>query len=122
MAEPTMTLAPVLAASASTITLALIGVDHYSLVWGLVGALLALYQAETMGRIKSVTFVALSTLIGAALGTAAQEWWGGTSRPLLILASLTGGFGAQAIITTGLRIALEWLGRAKLPPPPAGGA
>jgi apolipoprotein N-acyltransferase len=120
MAEPTTTLASVLAASASTITLALIGVDHYSLVWGLVGALLALYQSAPMGRAKSVIFVALSTMIGAALGTATQEWLDSTSRPLLIVASLIGAFGAQAIITTLLRTALERIDRVKSPP--AGGA
>lgn len=114
MPEPTATIAGALAAGASTVTMALLGVDHYSLVWGLVGALVALYQADTMGRVKSVVFVALSTLIGAAAGTGVQAWFETTSRPLLIVASMTGGFGAQAIITTVLRIGLEWLDRIKV--------
>lgn len=86
--------------------MAVLGVDHYSLIWGLVGALLAAYQAERMGRIRSVLFVTLSTLFGAASGTAALSTFDSSSRPLLILFCLVAGFGAQTFITALVRVAL----------------
>jgi uncharacterized membrane protein YeaQ/YmgE (transglycosylase-associated protein family) len=114
MTEPVATpLAGTLAASVSTVTLALIGVDHYSLIWALVGALLSLYQAEQMPRMRAMIFVILSTLIGAAFGTEVLAWIKSDSRPLLIVSSLVAGFGAQAIVTALLRRALDRIGVTK---------
>lgn len=99
MPEPTITAFSAVAAGASAITLALLGVDYYSLIWGLVGALLALYQAEPMGRMRSMIFISLSTLVGAACGTGATELVASASRPVLIVSSLVSGYGAQLIVT-----------------------
>lgn len=107
MPEPTTTLAGAIAAGASTITMALLGVDYYSLIWGMVGALLALYQAEKMGRIRSVIFISLSTLVGAACGTGALDAIKSESKPLLIVFSLVAGFGAQVIVTALLRAGIN---------------
>jgi hypothetical protein len=106
LAEP-LSVAGALAAAASTITLALLGVDYYSLIWGMVGALLALYQAERMGRVRSVIYITLSTLVGAACGTGAMAAISSGSRPLLIVFSLVAGFGAQVIVTSLLRAGLR---------------
>ncbi|WP_137860808.1 hypothetical protein [Variovorax sp. 3P27G3] len=107
MPEPTTTVAGAIAAGASAISLALLGVDYYSLIWGMVGALLALYQAAKMGRVRSVIFVSLSTLVGAACGTGALSTFQSESRPLLIVCSLVAGFGAQLIVTALLRAGIN---------------
>lgn len=107
MPEPTTTGVHALALALSTISLALLGVDYYSLLWSLVGALLALFQAEKMGRVRSVIYIALSTLVGAACGTGALSSISSTSRPLLIIGSLVGGFGAQVIVTALLRASVK---------------
>lgn len=122
--EPTSTTsaaAGMIAGNASTITLALLGVDYYSLIWSMVGTLLALYQAEKMGRWRSIFFVVLSTLIGAALGTlgaavvayfvADDKIIAAAGRPLLMGASLLAGFGAQLIVTALLRAGLSRIDR-----------
>lgn len=101
MVEPTSTAgvnALVLAISAAT--MALLGVDYYSLVWGMFGAQVALFQNQaTMGRVRALVYVALSTLVGAAVGTGTAAFLASKSQPLLILVSLVGGFGAQKIVT-----------------------
>ena len=109
--EPTTTTVSVLAATASTISLALLGVDYYSLVWAMFGAMLAVYQSEKLGRVRAVAFVFLSTLIGAACGTAVLEWAASTSRPLLILASLVAGSGAQLLVKALLQASLRQIGK-----------
>lgn len=106
--EPTTTLtAAAVAAAISGFTSALLGVDYYSLAWGMIGALWALYQTPPAGRVRSVIFVSLSTLAGAACGTAALEAIGSESKPLLILASLVAGFGAQSLLSALLRSTLR---------------
>lgn len=110
MTEPTFVVNAI-AAGASTVTMALLGVDHYALVWGMVGALLAVYQAENLGRARSVIFVTLSTLVGAACGTGALSAISSDSRPLLIVFSLVAGFGAQVIVTRLLRAFLHRIDR-----------
>lgn len=112
MPEPTTsTVLAAVAGGISTITLALLGVDYYSLIWSMVGTLLALYQAERMGRLRSVIFVVLSTLIGAALGSGLMDFWGSSSRPVLIAVSLVSGFGAQLIVTALLRAGINRIER-----------
>lgn len=99
MTEPT-TAAASLAATLSGVTLALFGVDHYSLLYGLVGALLAMGQIDTVGRRSAVVFVVLSMLVGAAVGSAVMlalpDGW--QHRPVLILGSIAGGYGANLIV------------------------
>ncbi len=105
--EPTTLTAGTLAAAASAITLALFGVDYYSLLYGFVGALLALSEAGTMGRRRAVIYVALSTLVGGAFGNAAVTFFGSTARPFLILGCLIGGAGAQLLVSALLTAALK---------------
>lgn len=97
MTEPTIPTA-VLAAGISTTTLALFGVEYFALLWAFIGALFALMQSQAMGRWKAVFFVAISTLIGAALGSGFVDLVQTTSRPILILSVLIGGAGAQVLI------------------------
>ena len=97
--EPT-TGAHAIALTVSTASIALLGVDHYSLIWGMVGALTALFVKEdSMGRVRSVIYIALSMLVGAAVGTGVLSFFNSESRGMLIVASLIAGFGAQKIVT-----------------------
>lgn len=108
MAEPTSTAAAAAtyAAAASGVTLALLGVDYYSLLWGMVGAFLALGSAGSMGRRRAIVYVVLSTIVGAAIGNAAVAFFQVSSRPLLIIGSLVGGAGAQLLVAAMLKAAI----------------
>lgn len=97
MAEPTSVTAASLAATASAISLAMFGVDYYSMLYALVGALIALGHADKMTWPRAVVYVVLATLIGAVIGTATNEYFGLKSRILLIGLCLVGGIIAQAI-------------------------
>jgi fructose-specific phosphotransferase system IIC component len=107
MADPITTADNLVVASISAATMALLGVSYYALIWALVGALLALYQAKGMGRVSAVLFMFLSTLVGAACGTAFVDWVAKDSRPLLILASLVCGSGAHVLVTALLQAGLK---------------
>lgn len=96
-AEPTSVTIAI--ATLSAFTLSLLGVDYYSLLWALIGALLALYQSEPMRKWRTMWFIALSTLVGAACGTGGYEVVASNSRPVLIVLSLVAGYGAQLIVT-----------------------
>lgn len=109
MPEPTTTSATSMAAAVSGITLALLGVDYYSLLYGMIGALLAVSHSERMARGKAIAFVGLSTVIGAVLGSAAVEMAGATSRTMLIFGCVIGGAGAQGFVAALIR-----LGTAKI--------
>jgi len=100
MAEPTTATAAAFAATASGVTLALLGVDYYSLLYGMVGAFLALGSAGAMGRSRAVAYVVLSTVVGAAIGNAAVTFFAVSSRPLLILGCLVGGAGSQMLVAS----------------------
>lgn len=91
----------------SSATVTLLGVDYYAVLWGFVGAMLALTQVERMERRRALVYVALSTLIGAACGTAAIAYTNQPVRAFLILASIVGGFGANVIISALLQVALN---------------
>ena len=105
--EPAASAVHAVAVALSALTMSLLGVDYYSLVWGMVGAHLALFHAqETMGRIRSVIYIALSTLVGAAVGTGTLSFFSSESRALLIVVSMVGGFGAQKIVTALLSAGL----------------
>lgn len=104
--EPTTTKAIV--TGLSGVAMSLLGVDYYSLIWGMVGALWALFlTTERMGRIRSVIYIALSTLIGAAVGTGVVSFMSSDSRALLIVFSLVVGFGAQRIVTALLKVGVD---------------
>lgn len=109
MAEPTTTAAASLAAAMSGITIALLGVDYYSLLYGMVGAFLALGSAESMGRGRAILYVILSTLVGSAIGNASLIVFpvGSQTRAVLILGCLVGGAGAQLLVAALLKAALK---------------
>ena len=114
MPEPTTAGVHAFALALSALTMSLLGVDYYSLVWGMVGAQFALFQNDVpMGRVRSVIYIALSTLIGAAVGTGILSIFSSESRALLILVSLVGGFGAQKIVTELLNAGLARIGKMR---------
>jgi len=102
MAEPMTTTTTGLVAwfsSLSAVTLALVGVDYYALVWGLVGAMFARGHADEMkSRWRAVFYIVLSTCVGAAIGTGMQALLAEASRPVLIVFSLAGAAGAQRLL------------------------
>jgi surface polysaccharide O-acyltransferase-like enzyme len=104
--EQTSTTANGIAAAASGITLALLGVDYYSLLYGMVGALLAMSQAAAMPRTRAIIYVILSTLVGAVFGNAALAVLGKDSRSLLSLMSIVGGAGAWLLVSALIRAAV----------------
>lgn len=93
-------------AALSGITLALFGVDYYSLLYGMVGSMFAVYQAESMPRLRAMVFVVLCTIIGAALGNGALAFFGTSNKPLLLVVCIVGGYGAQALLGRLLKTAL----------------
>jgi crotonobetainyl-CoA:carnitine CoA-transferase CaiB-like acyl-CoA transferase len=106
MIEPTSQ-AAAFAASLSAITLALLGVDHLSIIYGLVGALFALYEAERMERGRAMVFVVLSTLAGAAMGNGALALLGSGSKGVLLVSCIVCGYGTQALLARLLRRGLN---------------
>lgn len=113
MTEPTT--ATALAAAASGITLALLGVDYYSLLGGLLGAMLAMSKTDaTTSRLKSIGAVALTCLVGAILGSAAVALLGGhTSRAVLVAVSLVCAAGAQRLVARLLDLFEAKIGKAE---------
>lgn len=96
----------------SAITTALFGFDYYSLLFGLIGALLAASQSEPRERWRAITAVAFSTLVGAAFGTAAIAVLAlmfptGNVKPILFFACLMGGFGGAVVVSRVLDAALS---------------
>lgn len=85
--------------------LALLGVDYYAMLWAFVGALLVVTQTQKMGRGRAVVYVAVSTLVGAVLGSAAGSFLGAQSRAVNALLALLGGVGWQGIVALLLRMA-----------------
>lgn len=98
MPEPTTTSVASVAAAISSVTLALLGVDYHSLLYGLVGALIAVGQSEHTVRWKAVVSVVLSTIAGSVLGTVAVEAFNLTGKTSLLLGCIVGGAGAQALV------------------------
>lgn len=98
MAEPTSTTAAGYAAVASGVTLALLGVDYHSMLYGFVGALLAISNSERMPKARAVVYAILSTLTGAVIGNAAVAFFDTTNRSMLIFCCLIGGAGAQGFV------------------------
>lgn len=113
MTDPMTATAASLAATMSGVALALLGVDHYSLLYGMVGALLALASPQSMGRVRAIVHVVLATFVGAALGNAAMVLLPDSvqGRPILILGCLLGGYGAHVIAASLLRMVVSRLDR-----------
>lgn len=124
MIEPTTQTATALAASLSGITLALLGVDHLSIMYGFVGALFAAFEVERLGRGKAVVLVVLSTVGGAAMGNGLVALAGNGNRFIIFLGCIACGFSTQAILSAIVRRVVRSIdGRPPAPAavPPAAG-
>lgn len=105
MPEPTTTAAASLAAAVGGVTMALLGVDYHSLLYGLIGALIAVSQAQHTSRMRAVASVVLSTFTGAVLGTVVVESLDLAGKASLLLGCIVGGAGAQALVLGLVRVA-----------------
>lgn len=85
--------------SFSATLLALFGVDYYALFWAAIGAVGALLYAAPTQRGRAAITVVVSSFLGAALGTALAEQFGGT-RSVLIVCALVCASGPQVLITS----------------------
>lgn len=83
--------------SLSATLLAVLGVDYYSLLWAVVGSVGALLYTAPTTRSRAAFTVAVSTLMGAALGTFVAERMGG-SRSVLIVFAIVCATGPQLLI------------------------
>lgn len=111
MTEPTTTGAAAFAASISAFSLALIGIDHYAIVWGLIGALSRLaFTEEQLPAMRAAVTVGASTALAAGLahGIAALAPTESV-RNALIFSAVVIGFGAQAIAKTAVEALLARL-------------
>ena len=102
MSEPAVSTLAVVTASLSTASLALLGVDYYSLLYGFMGAMFAINQQNNMGKWQTIWHIVLSTFVGAALGSGILALLGNTNRAVLILSSVVGGYGAQTILAKAI--------------------
>lgn len=92
-------------AALSAAILALLGVDHFALIWGFVGALFSLTTAPPVGRSKALMTVALSTFIGAALGTLLADRINANAVPIVrIVAALVCAAGAQQLLPLAVQL------------------
>ena len=103
--EPTSASLAGAAALMSAFTMALFGVDYYSLLYALIGALCALSRSEQMGRGRAVLYVMLSTLIGAVIGNLAAGYLVQQPKWVLFGLCLVGGLTAQAVASAIFRAA-----------------
>lgn len=106
MIDPLTQTMTALAASVSAVTMALLGVDHLSIIYGLVGALFAMFEAERMGRWRAIFYVVLSTVAGAAMGNSLAGLVTG-DRFVLFVGCIVCGFGTHAILSRLLRRGLR---------------
>lgn len=123
MIEPTTQTATALAATLSGITMALLGVDHLSIMYGFVGALFAAFEVERLGRGKAVLLVMLSTVGGAAMGNGLVALAGTGNKFVIFVGCIASGFGTQAILSAIVRRVVRSIdGRPPAPAaaPPAG--
>lgn len=86
-----------LVAAVSAILMALFGVDYYSILWALIGALFAVWLSERMSRGRAIIYVLLSTLAGAVLGNVLALQLAHAPKTLLNGLCLVGGVAAQGI-------------------------
>ncbi len=107
----TSNFAAVLAASFSSLSLALFGVDYYALVWGFVGAMFALYNGPDLARKPAIAFVTMSTFAGAAIGSMVVLSLGIDHRIILVFCSLVGGVCSQLIINESAKFLTGVIGR-----------
>lgn len=112
MAEPTSAVAAIVAAF-SAVLLALFGLDYYALVWSFVGTLGAMFFRETsLGSGKSLVYIFLSTLLGAALAQGLVYLIGlKDQRQVIMLLSVIAGGGSQAVASALLEALINRIKR-----------
>lgn len=96
MTDPGTLSAASTAAWLSAFSLALLGVDYYSIVWGMGGALVMLAWGPSIGRWRAILTVWASTLTAAALAHVLADMAGG-DRKFLIASAFLLGIGAQPL-------------------------
>lgn len=84
-------------AAFSAALFAIFGVDYYSLLGGLVGAMLALGGSARMSRWASISFVLLAMFVGAVIGNVIATRLAQPPRVVLIALCMFGGIVAQAL-------------------------
>lgn len=94
-----------LMAAVSAATMAVFGVDYYSLLWALVGAMLAVTLSEKMSRGRAIVYVLLSMLVGAVLGNVVGLRFEHAPKVLLNALCALGGITAQGIASALLAAA-----------------
>jgi hypothetical protein len=100
--------------SFSATLLALFGIDYYSLFWAGLGATAMLLYAKPTTRGKAALTVMVSTMLGAALGTALAEQLGG-SRSVLIVCAIVCASGPQILISALLNRVVTEINRGAAP-------
>lgn len=118
MADPTTTSAlSVAMANLSIATMAVLGVNHLALLWAAVGAITVLLYSEPTHKGKAAMATLLSTLLGAAIGTAVADHLGGAPSVLLV-ASIVGASGPQPLISAALNSIVTQINRTAGKPSP----
>lgn len=97
----------------SATLLAVFGVDYYSLLGGLFGAMLALGGSVRMSRAGAIAFVLLSTFAGAIAGSVAAAYFERPPRVAVIGLCIVGGIISQAV-ASGLMAAAPGLVKSVL--------
>jgi hypothetical protein len=107
----TSTGAVAIAASLSAISIALIGVDYYAVVWGMLGALVRLaFDDKPTNTVKSAIAVAASTVAASATAHGLAEMASTPgSRGALVSSAFFIGFGAQLFLQSAVEAAAKRL-------------
>jgi hypothetical protein len=86
-----------LVAALSSMLLAIFGVDYYSMLWALIGAMIAVTLVEKMSRGRAIIYVLLSMMAGAILGNVVGLQFAHAPKMLLNGLCLVGGLASQAV-------------------------
>ena len=101
-------------ASVTALTLAIVGLPHLALVWGFVGASVAIVFTPPESKQRALLTVLASGLVGAAGGSAAADYIMGhpvMSGSLLVVASMLMGAGAKPLLQKGIEVITALLDR-----------
>jgi hypothetical protein len=108
------TAAQAVGSSVTAVTLAAIGLPHLALVWGFVGAAVAIVLTPPESKERALLTVFASGLVGAAGGSAAADYIAGqavASGSVLVVASLLIGAGAKPLLQKGIEVITALLDR-----------
>lgn len=101
-------------ASITALSIALVGVPYLALLWGFIGAAVALVLTGPETPKGAMLSVLAAGLVGAAGGQAAAEYITGqaqTAGSVLIVASLLIGAGAKPILGAAVAAVIATIGR-----------